>query len=248
MVGDVTSYSFRFNTAYRPSDYVLYLDPDISMRIFSGADTIIFRKNSDLPFSDLFADLFIAVASVTQSGWPLCHTHINTRHRIFGTDLSLSPARIEFSGQLAQNFVGWYWISDRYPRFFEGTRVRPAFPCFDAQSVKNRFTIRIIVPREAPGHPEVADVAEEREGEEGSGGGQGAGQAQERFDQSLSRINALVPPEPGTEVRDTRCPDRLPSSIEGAGGGPSAGDSGYNRPSMRNLLQYLAGMQSFTQL
>jgi aminopeptidase N len=178
---DMTSYSLCFNTTYTPSNYVLYLDPDIHVSIFSGAETITFRKNSDSPFSDLFADLFIAVASVTQSGWPLRHTYISTRHCIFGADLSSSSIRIEFRGSLAQNSVSWCLISGRCPTFFEAMHVRAAFPCFDAQSVKNRFKITIIVPREAPGHPEVADVVEE--GEEGSEGGQATRQAHERFDQ-----------------------------------------------------------------
>lgn len=135
--------SFRLSQAIVPAEYDIHLTPDIPAKVFTGRETIIFKKNAESSFAELFAEK-MTIKAITQSGKPLEFTHEGDRLVIKGDNLAGAPVDIEFEGSLDHAAVGWYYVSDECASTqFEATHARKAIPCFDEPSVKSLFRISV---------------------------------------------------------------------------------------------------------
>ena len=126
-----------------PAEYDIHLTPDIPAKVFTGRETIIFKKNAESSSAELFAEQ-LTIKAITQSGKPLEFTHEDDRLVIEGDNLADAPVDIEFEGSLDHPSVGWYYVNDECAStHLEPTHARKVIPCFDEPNVKSLFRVTV---------------------------------------------------------------------------------------------------------
>ncbi|KAH8312017.1 hypothetical protein KR044_009049 [Drosophila immigrans] len=157
---------YRLPTALTPTNYDLYLHPDIETGLFSGRETINITVNEatdQIVLHSLYLE--IQNPSVYQSaGAPVVikdYTFESVKEFLIinlsgkltvGSYILLT---LDFSGNMASKIVGLYsssylkadesrkWIATSK---FEPTYARQAFPCFDEPALKATFEITLVHP------------------------------------------------------------------------------------------------------
>ncbi|KAH8399407.1 hypothetical protein KR215_009733 [Drosophila sulfurigaster] len=157
---------YRLPTALTPTNYDLYLNPDIETGLFSGRETINITVNeavTQIVLHSLYLDIQnpsvyeSTGTNVVVSGFTFDSVRefliINLSQEL--TVGSFILLTLDFSGNMASKIVGLYsssylkadesrkWIATSK---FEPTYARQAFPCFDEPALKATFEITLVHP------------------------------------------------------------------------------------------------------
>lgn len=157
---------YRLPTALTPTNYDLYLHPNIETGLFTGHEIINITVNEDtdqIVLHSLYLDVMGPVVLQSDGTGILVKDYtfditkefliINLNRKLKAGTFAL--LMLEFSGNMANKIVGLYsssyvkaddsrkWIATSK---FEPTFARQAFPCFDEPALKATFEITLVHP------------------------------------------------------------------------------------------------------
>ncbi len=159
-----TNNPYRLARTVVPSNYRIFLTPDLDTATFSGRVEIDVDVNESTPELTLHAkELTLGAATLSCAGTsfrsvvPVFDTTYETATFAFDTPLPAGPATVEiaFTGILNDQLVGFYrstFIDSAGTSHtiattqFEHSDARQAFPCWDEPSFKATFQINLTVP------------------------------------------------------------------------------------------------------
>lgn len=170
---------YRLSRAVAPTDYRIFIAPDLESATFSGRVEIDVHVNESVDRMTLHAlDLELGAAQITANGTTFRSTDIITDSTYetatfrFDEALPTGPAVVEiaFTGVLNDLLVGFYrstFTGDDGTHHtiattqFEHSDARRAFPCWDEPSFKATFQINLTIPSHLAGFsnsPVAADT------------------------------------------------------------------------------------------
>ncbi len=158
-ISAISLHAQRLPTTIVPSNYKLFLDPDIGGQKFIGEETItvqVQQATSEIVLNSLGLEISLAEATATDKALPAQVTYDQPNEMVRLTFAKPVPKGIvdlhlKFSGKLTTGLRGLYLSKSARRQYavtqFEGTYARMMFPGFDEPAFKATFDLSVIADK-----------------------------------------------------------------------------------------------------